>query len=400
MTLTSERVPSRTPRTRPGLSLDDRYELHDGTVYLSGIHALVRLVCDRIRHDRHAGADTAALITGYEGSPLAGYDLELGRRGKLLAQYGIVHRPGLNKETAATAVMGTQLAFNAGPVRADGVLGVWYGKAPGLDRASDALRHANYAGAHPRGGALALVGDDPAAKSSSVPSASEQELADLGIPVFYPADPQDVLELAPHAIELSRASGLWSALKVVTNVADGAGTARVRELWQPPSLEANYDGAKPYSHKPSGVLLAGKLAELEHSFFTVRQPLALHHLRASGVNRIVAGGADGHDRIGIIASGKPYLDLRQDRPARAGRGRAGEVRHQDSEARRDKPGGTHDRARVRARPRPDHRGRGEAFVPRGSGQGDPLRPARRPGGPRQARLPGPDVVRHARRTRS
>jgi indolepyruvate ferredoxin oxidoreductase len=310
VTLTSERAPARAPRPRPQLSLDDRYELLDGTVYLSGIHALVRLVCDRVRHDRAAGARTAAFISGYEGSPLAGFDLELGRRGKLLAQYGIVHRPGLNEEIAATSVMGTQLAFNAGPVRADGVLGLWYGKAPGLDRATDALRHANFAGTHPRGGALALVGDDPAAKSSSVPSASEQELADLGIPVFYPADPQGVLDLAPHAIELSRASGLWSALKIVTNVADGAGTARVRRDWQPPILEADYDGARPYAHKPDGILLGATLAELERSFFTVRQPLALHYLRASGVNRITAGGGNG-DRIGIIAAGKPYLDLRQ-----------------------------------------------------------------------------------------
>ncbi|MBR7834550.1 indolepyruvate ferredoxin oxidoreductase family protein [Actinospica durhamensis] len=311
MTLTSERAQARTPGSRPRLSLDDRYELGDGTVYLSGIHALVRLVCDRIRHDRDAGANTAAFVSGYEGSPLAGFDLELGRRGKLLERYGIVHRPGLNEEIAATSVMGTQLAFNAGAVRADGVLGVWYGKAPGLDRATDALRHANFAGTHPRGGALALVGDDPAAKSSSVPSASESELADLGLPVFYPADPQDVLDLAPHAIELSRASGLWTALKIVTNVADAAGTARVHGLWQPPTLEADYDGARPYAHKPSGVLLGASLTELERSFFTVRQPLALHYLRASGVNRIVARTAGEHDRIGIIASGKPYLDLRQ-----------------------------------------------------------------------------------------
>src|SRR5207245_1450438 len=148
-------------------------------------------------------------VSGYEGSPLAGYDLELARRARLLAEHNVVHRPGLNEELGATAVMGSQLAGGVGLREHDGVLGVWYGKAPGLDRATDALRHANMAGTDPRGGALALVGDDPNAKSSTIPCASELALADLAMPVFFPADTQDLLDFGQHAIELSRASGLW-----------------------------------------------------------------------------------------------------------------------------------------------------------------------------------------------
>ncbi|MER6799681.1 2-oxoacid ferredoxin oxidoreductase, partial [Amycolatopsis mediterranei] len=140
-------------------TLEDRYLREAGTVHLTGVQALVRLLFDRVRHDRARGGDPAVFVSGYEGSPLAGYDLELGRRATLLQKHDVVHRPGLNEELAATSVMGSQLVAGAGGQR--GVTGFWYGKAPGLDRASDALRHANLAGTDPRGGAVALVGDDP-----------------------------------------------------------------------------------------------------------------------------------------------------------------------------------------------------------------------------------------------
>ncbi|MGH3380850.1 MAG: indolepyruvate ferredoxin oxidoreductase family protein [Actinoallomurus sp.] len=290
------------------LTLDDRYLRTDGAVYLTGVQALARVLFDRIRHDRSRGRRTAAFVSGYEGSPLAGFDLELARRSALLAEHDVVHRPGLNEELAATSVMGSQLAGTAGRLRPDGVLGAWYGKSPGLDRASDAFRHANLVGTRPDGGALALVGDDPVAKSSTVPCASEAALADLGLPIFYPADPQDILDFGPHAVELSRASGLWVAMKVVTNVADAAGTALVRPDWSPPEVPAA-GSAEPYGHRPSGNLLGESLAALERSLHTVRFPLAIEYVRVSGVNRVQR--AEPGDRIGIVAAGKPYLDLQQ-----------------------------------------------------------------------------------------
>ncbi|MFC0112320.1 indolepyruvate ferredoxin oxidoreductase family protein [Kibdelosporangium aridum] len=285
-------------------TLDDRYTREHGTVYLTGVHALVRVVLDRVRHDRALGRATAAFVSGYEGSPLAGFDLELARRHALLAEHDVVHQPGLNEELGATSVMGSQLAGRLGTRKWDGVTGYWYGKAPGLDRATDALRHANLAGTHPRGGAVAFVGDDPGAKSSTIPAASELALADLWIPVFAPTDPQDLLEQGLHAVELSRASGLWTAMKIVTNLADSAGTATVPHDWLPPRLAGN-----AYSHQPNARLLGAQLAALEHSLYTVRLPIALDYIRASGLNKI-SGATDGA-RIGIIASGKSYLDVRQ-----------------------------------------------------------------------------------------
>ena len=150
------------------VSLADRYEVEVGRVHLTGIQALARLPIDQSRRDRAAGRNVGTYISGYEGSPLAGYDLELIRQTALLDEHEIVFEPGLNEEAAAMAVQGTQLIGEL-DARVEGVTGFWYGKAPGLDRATDALRHANLMGSHPLGGAVVLVGDDPAAKSSSVP---------------------------------------------------------------------------------------------------------------------------------------------------------------------------------------------------------------------------------------
>ena len=288
-------------------TLADRYVKREGTIYLSGIEALVRLLLDRARLDRESGLNTASYVTGYEGSPLGGYDLELAHCAALLAEYDIVHQPGLNEELAATAVSGTQLAGQVGDLRYDGVTGFWYGKAPGLDRATDAIRHANLIGTAPRGGAVAFVGDDPAAKSSSIPCTSEFALADLAIPTFYPADPGDVLLYGLHAVELSRASGLWSAIKIATNVADGTMTAPVVDGWRRPDLSF-LDGFTPYAHTPSSRLLGRQLAALERSLHETRLPIAKAYIRASGVNRIVGPSAA---RIGLVSAGTTYLAMRQ-----------------------------------------------------------------------------------------
>src|SRR6201996_5434631 len=289
-------------------SLDERYQREDGTVYLTGIQALVRMLLERARHDRVHGLATAAYVSGYEGSPLGGYDLELARHPDLLREYGIVPRPGLNEELAATAVSGSQLAGRVGDAKHDGVTGVWYGKAPGLDRATDALRHANMIGTSPTGGAVALVGDDPAAKSSTLPCSSEMALAGLAMPTFYPADPAEALVHGLHAVELSRASGLWAAMKVVTAMADGASTVQVSPHWTAPDLSDLPGGLRAYGHQPRARLLGAELAELERSQVLTRLPIATEYIRRSGLNTITGPRSA---RIGLVAAGKTYLDVRQ-----------------------------------------------------------------------------------------
>jgi Endoribonuclease L-PSP len=145
---------------------------------------------------RRAGRRTATFVSGYPGSPLGGLDRELARQDRLLRELDIVHTPGLNEDLAATAVWGSQLAARLPRARFDGVLGAWYGKSPGIDRSADAIRHANMAGTGSLDGVVAFVGDDPTSKSSTVPNASEGALAELGMPVLYPGDVQDLLDLA------------------------------------------------------------------------------------------------------------------------------------------------------------------------------------------------------------
>ena len=289
-------------------TLDERYQREDGTIYLTGIQALVRMLLDRARYDREHGLATARYVSGYEGSPLGGYDLELARHRDLLSQYGIRHQPGLNEELAATAVSGTQLAGRVGDAKHDGVTGVWYGKAPGLDRATDALRHANMIGTAPTGGAVALVGDDPAAKSSTLPCSSEMALAGLMMPTFYPADPGEALVHGMHAVELSRASGLWSAIKVVTAMADGASTAQAGPHWVAPGLSDLPGGLSAYAHQPRARLLGAELAELERSQQLTRLPIAVEYIRRSGLN-VITGPRSA--RTGLVAAGKTHLDVCQ-----------------------------------------------------------------------------------------
>ena len=209
-------------------TLRDRYALTTGRVHLTGVQALVRLPLDQHRADRRRRAcapGATSRATRARRSPATTSSSPA--TATCSPSTTSSSRPGSTRSSPLTAVEGTQLAAATGSLTRDGVVGYWYGKAPGLDRATDALRHANLTGTHPRGGAVAFVGDDPAAKSSSVPCASEAALADMAVPVLYPADSQDVLDLGRHAVALSRASGLWTALKMVTAVADGSGTVDV-----------------------------------------------------------------------------------------------------------------------------------------------------------------------------
>ena len=293
----------------PRRTLEDRYAVTEGLIHLTGVQALARLPIDVRRSDQRTGLKTAAFVSGYEGSPLGGYDLELGRQSDLLAEHDVVFRAGVNEELAATAVQGAQLAAMSADKRVDGITGYWYGKSPGLDRAADALRHNNLMGTHPTGGALALVGDDPSAKSSTVPGSSEMLLADLGLPTLYPADPQEVLDLGLHAVALSRACGLWVGFKIATNVADGTGTAQVHPgRIHPIAPDPVIDG-RPFTHEMTARMLQPDLGRLERSRDGARLELARRYAAANGLNTIVAAGSD--DRIGIIAPGKTFHDLRQ-----------------------------------------------------------------------------------------
>jgi indolepyruvate ferredoxin oxidoreductase len=297
------------PASRPEmLDLEAKYTADQGEFFFTGIHALVRVVLEQLRVDRRNGLRTAGFVSGYQGSPLGGFDRELLARKALLDQLDVVHRPGLNEELGATGVMGSQLASTFSDARYDGVLGVWYGKAPGLDRASDAIRHGNYAGTSRFGGVLALVGDDPACKSSTLPSGSEHTLADLHLPTLFPGNVQEILDLGRHGVALSRACGLWTGVKVVTAVADGAGSAEVhpdRIVPVVPTVE--YQG-RPYVPQVMGNLVTPFSNEIEREIYEARNVLARLYAAANrGVNDITVDSPDAW--LGIVSSGRTYYEV-------------------------------------------------------------------------------------------
>jgi indolepyruvate ferredoxin oxidoreductase len=289
-------------------TLGDRYRVTNGTVLLSGIQALVRVPLDRHRVDQRDGLRTATFVSGYQGSPLGTYDLALGREGLLLAEHDVHHMPGVNEELAATAVWGSQQ--NAlGPLAGrDGVVGIWYGKAPGVDRCGDVFRHGNLMGAHPKGGVIVLAGDDPNSKSSTMPSASEVALSDAQMPVLYPGTMQEVLDLGLHAVALSRFSGLWVAMKIVTDVADGFGSATVAPGRFSPVLPPVEVDGEPWTYRQGGLALPPRNLLDERDLAHGRLTAARAYARANELNAITHPGGPA-PRLGIIAGGEAYRDV-------------------------------------------------------------------------------------------
>src|SRR5262245_12594118 len=291
------------------LSLDAKYLQEEGTIFLSGIQALVRVPLDQHRADQRRGLDTATIISGYPGSPLGGFDLNVKRNAALLAEHNVRFIPGLNEELGGTIVFGGQLASSYPGPRHDGVLGMWYGKAPGVDRTGDLFRHANFAGVGPHGGVLAIAGDDPMAKSSTFPTASEACFADLMLPVLFPGDVQEILDLGRLGFELSRSHGCLVAFKMPTNVSDEVGTAEVspdRIRVVDPGLTV--DG-RPWRATHGMIKFPPWGLEMERELFSGRMQAARAFAAANDLNRITVPTPGAW--LGIAAAGKTYYDVRE-----------------------------------------------------------------------------------------
>ncbi|KWR83773.1 indolepyruvate ferredoxin oxidoreductase family protein [Cupriavidus sp. IDO] len=288
------------------VSIDDKYVLQSGRAFMTGVQALVRLPLLQRQRDASAGHNTGGFISGYRGSPLGTYDQTLWQAKKHLADNHIVFQPGVNEELGATAVWGSQqLEFDAASKKYDGVFGIWYGKGPGVDRSGDVLKHANLAGTAPLGGVIALAGDDHVSKSSTLAHQSDHTLMACGLPVFFPANVQDILDLGQHAFAMSRFSGLWAGMKTVQEVVESGASVttdadRVRILL-PEDFTAPQGGM--HIRWPDDPLAA------EARMMEYKWPAALAYVRANRLNHNVVEGPD--DRLGIIASGKAYSDTRQ-----------------------------------------------------------------------------------------
>jgi len=299
-----------TPAQRAALAsvqLDDKYTLHSGRAWMSGIHALVRLpMLQRVR-DLAAGLNTAGFVSGYRGSPLGGVDLNMWKAAKYLKEHHVEFQPGINEDLAATAVWGSQQVNLFPGARYDGVFGMWYGKGPGVDRSGDVFKHANAAGTSRHGGVLVVAGDDHPAKSSTLPHQSDHIFKACLIPVLFPSSVQEVLDFGLHGWAMSRYAGVWVGMKCITDIVEvsasvDVGADRVRILL-PEDFRMPPDGLN--------IRLPDTPLQQEARLLDYKLYAALSYARANGLNRELWQVPADQARFGIMTSGKAYLDTRQ-----------------------------------------------------------------------------------------
>ena len=285
--------------------LEDKYTAESGRVFLNGTQALVRLPMAQMRRDRRAGLDTAAFVTGYRGSPLGAYDQQLALAKAHLDAHDVTFRPGVNEDLAATAIWGTQQVPLARRARKAGVVGIWYGKGPGVDRSGDVFKHGNAAGSSAHGGVLCLAGDDHAAKSSTLPHQSDHAFMAAVMPVLYPSSIHEFIDVGLFGIALSRYSGCWVGLKVISDTVETSAVVDLGDEHRAFVLPEDF--AMPAGglniRWPDPPMVQDDRLQ-EHKAYA-----ALAFARANGIDRVVVDSPDA--RLGIVATGKAFEDVRQ-----------------------------------------------------------------------------------------
>ena len=290
------------------VSLLDKYSKRDGSIFISGVQSLVRMPLVQKDIDISNNLNTAGFISGYKGSPLAGYDLELSRAQNFLDEKSIFHQPGLNEEIAATSVWGSQQGEFLSRGKFDGVFGIWYGKGPGVDRAMDALKHANAAGSSKHGGVLAIAGDDHGAKSSTLPHQSDHNFISAFIPYLYPSGVNDIVPYGLLGIAMSRFSGCWIGMKIVSDVADAA-MVYDTDLEKANIIIPSKDFFGEYAELSRNIYYKDNPRDQDHRLQRVKGFAAQAFGRVNGIDKTIWKGPK--TKIGIITSGKSYNDVRE-----------------------------------------------------------------------------------------
>ena len=286
-------------------SLDDKYTLERGRVFLTGMQAITRLAMMQRVRDERAGLNTAGYISGYRGSPLGGLDQTLWRAREHLEKHHVRFHPGLNEDLAATAIWGTQQVGMFPGARYDGVFSMWYGKGPGVDRCGDVFKHANAAGTSKHGGVLVLAGDDHGAKSSTLPHQSEHMFKACLIPVLNPANVQEYLDLGIHGFAMSRYSGCWIAFKCVTDVVESGASVEV----DPDRVTIKMPEDFTLPQGGLNIRWPDSFLEQESRLLDWKVYAALAYVRANQLDRIVWDSP--RPRLGIVTTGKSFGDTMQ-----------------------------------------------------------------------------------------
>jgi indolepyruvate ferredoxin oxidoreductase len=286
------------------IALRDRYELESGTVVLSGVQAIVRGIIDDARRQHRMGRSVGTFISGYPGSPLGGVDSALHREHELLDRHNIVFQPAVNEELAATAVLGATKR-DVFVDRVDGVTGVWYGKCNGIDRCVDIFKYGNYGGMGENDAVIVIAGDDPTAKSSGIPGESEYTLAAAGIPVFAPSTIGEIHSFIAHGLAMSRYTGCWAGLKLVTDLCDGGATVAL-DRDSPGIVIPEVEGFDKFN---TYMFFGQPILNAEDDLFGARHAAVKAYARANALDVAEVTGL--HDRLGIVSYGKTFVDLRQ-----------------------------------------------------------------------------------------
>ncbi|RFF45486.1 indolepyruvate ferredoxin oxidoreductase family protein [Xanthomonas campestris] len=286
-------------------TLEHKYTRADGRIYLSGVQALVRLPLMQHLRDVAAGLDTAGFVSGYRGSPLGGLDLELWRARAHLEAAKVTFTPGLNEDLAATMVWGTQQTNLFPGATVQGVYGMWYGKGPGVDRSGDVFKHANAAGTSPFGGVLALAADDHACRSSTLPHGSEDEFVSAMMPILNPAGVQDILDMGLLGWAMSRYTGRWIGFKTIAETVESSASVDVDPFAR--TIVLPEDFALP----PGGLSIRWPDPPVDQEMRLHRYAIAAAQAfaRANHIDRVVLDSP--HARLGIVTTGKSYLDVLQ-----------------------------------------------------------------------------------------
>jgi indolepyruvate ferredoxin oxidoreductase len=290
------------------VSLDDKYTATSGKIFLSGIQALVRLPMIQKIRDEQAGLNTAGFVSGYRGSPLGGLDENLWKAKGHLEAKSIQFVPGVNEDLAATAVWGTQTVDLIGPAKHDGVFAMWYAKGPGVDRCGDVFKHMNHAGTAKNGGVLLVAGDDHGAYSSTLPHQSDHIFAACMIPVLYPSNVQEYLDLGVHGWAMSRYAGVAVAFKALADTVESSASVDADPFRVEVKLPQDF--AMPeggLNTRLSSVPLGQQARTQEALMQDYKIYAALAYARENKLNRVTIDSPDA--RLGIIASGKSYVDV-------------------------------------------------------------------------------------------
>ena len=243
------------------------------------------------------------LLTGYPGSPIAGFFDTLTAVAPLLDEHGIVAKIANNEALSVAMVNGAQMA---------GCRAIATFKSVGMHVASDALALGVLAGTR-GGGGLIICGDDPWNESTQVPADSRFLAEHLRLAMVEPSCPQEVKDWVNLSFQLGAAGQLYIGYLITVALADGGGTVECYPNHYP-KLNSKQRRTLTYADdiEPTldqTVLLPPRTGRrevaLEASFEVIKSKA-----RELGINRILYPPQKGERvPLGFIGSGIGYAHL-------------------------------------------------------------------------------------------